>query len=206
MLDSSNELLSPIQMDILKEIGNIGAGNAASALAQMVNTKIDMKVPRVRLLSFNEVVETLGGADKLVAGIYLSISGSATCSLLFVLPIQSARTLAAMLIGMPPQGESVSEMEASALMEVGNIMCATYMNVIAQMTNMVLSPSVPALGIDMAGSVLDAILASYGEIDDHVLLMENEFVKDEQGVMGNFFLLPEPGSLEKIFAALGVSL
>jgi chemotaxis protein CheC len=90
-------------------------------------------------------------------------------------------------------------------MEIGSIMCGTYMNAISAMTNMTMTPSVPALGVDMAASIIDAILALYGEVDDQLLLLENVFVRDGRDVMGNFLLLPDPGSLEKIFSALGVS-
>jgi chemotaxis protein CheC len=194
-----------MQFDVLREVGNIGAGNAASALAKMVDAKIDMQVPQIRLISFEEVVQSMGGADRLVAGIYLSVGGDIACRLLFVLPAESAKELTGMLMGFTDDNPGFSDMESSALMEIGNIMCATYMNAISMMTNMTLIPSVPALGIDMAGSIIDAILALYGEVGDKVLLMENVFIREGNAIMGNFLLLPDPGSLGKIFSALGVN-
>jgi chemotaxis protein CheC len=201
----TDQAFSSLHLDILRELSNIGSGNAASALAKMIHTKIDMKVPQIRLISFDEIVQRLGGADTVAAGIYLSVSGDISCRLLFMLPIEAAKELTSLLMGFKDEGELFSEMESSALMEIGSIMCGTYMNAIAQMTNMHLKSSVPALGVDMASSIIDAILALYGEVSDHVLLMENEFVRDGQGVMGNFLLLPDPESLPKIFSALGVS-
>ena len=147
MTDNFNELTS-IQLDALKEIGNIGAGNAATALAQMVNSKIDMDVPRVSILPFEDVADLIGGAEKYVVGIYLNVSGSAPLSILFILPIDKACLLADMLIGKElysTNPEELSDMDISAMMELGNIISATYLNSLAMFTQLSFSPSVPAL-------------------------------------------------------------
>lgn len=207
VLDKYQEL-SNLQVDALKEIGNIGAGNAATALAQMTNTKIDMNVPQVSILEFNMVPELMGGADTYVVGIYLTVTGSAPGSILFILPVEQACRLVDMMMGQPPghtDPQQMSELEYSAMMELGNIISATYLNALAMFTQLTLMPSVPALGMDMAGALLDAVLAQFGEVADHVLVLETQFKKDEEDVVGYFFLLPEPGSLNTILTALGVS-
>lgn len=207
MLEDFSDL-SRMQIDALKEISNIGAGNAATALAQMVGSKIDMKVPQINIVPFNDVSDILGGADTHVVGIFLSVSGDAPCSLLFILPVAKACLLSDMLLGGQKNNcteELFNEMEISAMMELGNILAATYLNALVMFTELSFIPSVPAIGIDMAGAIIDAILAQYGEIGDHVLLLETEFIKDNQEVVGNFFLLPEPGSLNSIMSALGVN-
>lgn len=200
--------LTTIQIDALREIGNIGAGNAATALAQMINTKIDMAVPRVNILPFHEVPEMLGGANSYVAGIYLNVTGSAPANILFILPIEKACLLADMLffreIGQTVP-ENFGEMEMSAMMELGNILAATYLNALSMFTQLTMIPSVPGLGIDMAGAIIDAILAQFGEVADYVLLLETDFKKEDMDVVGHFFLLPEPGSLDTILNALGVN-
>lgn len=204
--DYSN--LSGLQLDALKEIGNIGAGNAATALAQMVQAKIDMTVPKVKILPFDEVPEMIGGADIHVVGIYFNVQGHAPSNILFILTVDKACLLIDMLLGRPSGQttiENLDELEMSAMMELGNILSATYLNSLAMFTNLKFVPSVPALGIDMAGAVLDAILAQFGEVADHVLVLETEFTKDDQDVVGHFFLLPEPGSLDIILTALGVN-
>ncbi|MGR6836135.1 chemotaxis protein CheC [Syntrophomonas erecta] len=204
--DFSN--LSNLQLDALREIGNIGAGNAATALAQLVNSKIDMSVPSVNILPFNEVPNLIGGADVHVVGIYLYVSGAAPASILFILPIDKACVLVDMLMGKPAgttNPNAMSELDMSAMMELGNIISATYLNALYMFTQIAFVPSVPALGIDMAGAILDAILAQFGEIADHVLVLETNFKKDQYDVVGHFFLLPEPGTLNSILTALGVS-
>lgn len=202
------EELSNLQVDALKEIGNIGAGNAATALAQMTNTKIDMNVPQVSILEFGKVPELIGGADTYVVGIYLTVTGSAPASILFILPVEQACRLVDMMMGLPPGHtvpQQMSEMEYSAMMELGNIISATYLNALAMFTQLTLVPSVPALGMDMAGALLNAILAQFGEVADHVLVLETQFKKGDEDVVGHFFMLPEPGSLNTILTALGVS-
>lgn len=201
------EKLSYLQVDALKEIGNIGAGNAATALAQMINSKIDMNVPRVNILPFDQVPDLLGGADNFVVGIYLTVSGSAPASILFILEVAQACRLVDMMMGQTTGHTSIDnlgDMELSAMMELGNIISATYLNALSAFTQLALAPSVPALGIDMAGALLDAILAQFGEVADHVLVLETQFKKDDEDVVGQFFMLPEPGSLNTILTALGV--
>lgn len=198
--------LSNLQIDALKEIGNIGAGNAATALAQMVNTKIDMTVPKISILPFNEVPSLVGGPDMPVTAIFLMVQGDASANILFMLPVPAARLLIDMVMGQPAGStETFNEIEQSALMEIGNILAATYLNAMSSFTELSLRPSVPALAFDMAGAILNVVLAQLGQVGDHVLLLETDFKKDEQEVVGHFFLLPEPGALDLILAALGVS-
>jgi len=201
--------LSGMQLDILREIGNIGSGNAATALAQLLNAKIDMNVPQVNILPFAEVPDLVGGADLHVVGLFLIATGSAPASILFLLPVDKACLLVDMLMGKKwgnTDPSNLSDMDISALMELGNIICATYLNALAMFTQLDFRPSVPALGIDMAGAILNTVLAQFGAVADHVLVLETEFKRDEQEIVGHFFLLPEPGSLDVILASLGVSL
>lgn len=207
MFDDFSQL-SGMQLDALKEIGNIGSGNAATALAQMINSKIDMSVPNVRILPFADVSDLIGGADMHVVGIYLNVTGPAPASILFILPMEQARILINMLLGQPKdagRNQEFNDMQMSAMMELGNILSATYLNALSMFTQISFIPSVPALGMDMAGAILNAILSQFGEVADHVLVLETDFKQHGQDVMGYFFLLPEPGSLNTILNALGVN-
>ncbi|MDR1615739.1 MAG: chemotaxis protein CheC [Syntrophomonadaceae bacterium] len=200
--------LTRLQLDVLKEIGNIGAGNAATALAQMINDKVDMSIPEVGILAFNEVAELVGGADAHVIGIYLTVEGEAPANILFLIAMDRACALVDMLLGKPENttnAANLTELDLSALQEVGNIIAATYLNALSSFTGLKFVWSVPALAIDMAGAVMDSILALFGVMGDHVLLLKTEFKKNQTGLVGNFFLLPNVGSLEIILSALGVS-
>jgi len=197
--------LSALQLDALREIGNVGAGNSATALSQIINRKIDMTVPQVAIMPLNDVPDVVGGPDAMVAGVYLRVFGPAPSSILFLLPRESAFYLVDMLMGRE-QGstKSLTSMDESALMEIGNILAGAYLNALSYFTNLTLLPSIPALAMDMAGAILSVILAQLGQMGDHALVIETEFTTDNDGVKGHFFLIPDPGSLNTIMTAIGV--
>ncbi len=199
------ENISEFQLDAFREIGTIGAGNGATALSQMINKKIGMTVPAIRILPFAQVPEVVGGPERLVAGIFTTVKGPAPCNMLFMFPIESAKILAGNLLGRNYQDdEEIDYYGRSALTEVVNIVAGAYLNSLASFTNLKFIPSVPALAIDMAGAILNAVLAQIGIAGDQALLMETIFTEFEENVTGHFFLLPEAGSLEKILEAIGV--
>ena len=187
--------------DVLREIGNIGAGNATTALAQMLGCKVDMAVPQVRLLEFSEVGTIMGGEEQIMAGIYLMVEGDITGSILFLLNKESARKLIAKLMGMEMVGEDLSEMEQSALKEIGNIITASYLNSLSMLTQLVIYPSVPALSIDMAGAILSVPAIEFGTMGDKLLLIQTQFF---EGLDGYFILVPDLDSYDKILGALGM--
>lgn len=190
--------------DILKEIGNIGAGNATTALAQMLGRKVDMKVPQVRLLDFNEVGAVMGGEEQIMAGIYLLVEGDITGSIMFLLRVDAAKELVGKLMGMTlDENAPMSEMELSALKEIGNIITGAYLNSLSTLTNMVIYPSVPDLSIDMAGAILSVPAIEFGELGDKILLIQSQFT-DEKELDGYFILVPDLESYDKIMASLGM--
>ena len=136
-LDLNN--VDAMYYDVLREIGNIGAGNAATALATMLGTKVDMTVPKVELVDFSDMGETLGGEEQIMAGIYLQISGDITGSIMFLLEEKSAHELVAHLMGTGDasfeEGQPFTEMEQSALSEIGNIIVGSYLNSLSRLTN-----------------------------------------------------------------------
>jgi chemotaxis protein CheC len=199
--------LSNIQFDALREVGNIGAGNAATALSQILNKRIDMSVPNVSFLPFYQVPDVVGGAENIVAGVYLKVTGNAPGSILFLLPEDSALKLIGMLLGEKRLSRlALDDMDKSALMELGNILSGSFLNALANFTDLVLLPSVPALALDMAGAVLSTILIELGEKSDQALVIETDFNDQETFIRGHFFLLPDPESLEILLKSIGVNM
>ena len=197
--------LSGMQLDALREIGNVGAGNSATALSQIIQRKIDMSVPQVSILPLADVPDVVGGPDVMVAGVYLRVFGPAPGSILFLLPRESAFALVDMLMGREyGHTETLAAMDESALMEIGNILAGAYLNALSFFTNLTLLPSIPALAMDMAGAILSVILIQLGQMGDHALVIETEFSSEVEGVKGHFFLIPDPGSLSIILSAIGV--
>ncbi len=197
--------LTERQLDALREIGTIGAGNGATALSQMMGKRIHMTVPEISIVPFAKVPEALGGAECLVVGLLLNASGPAPCNILFVLPIESARILVDILMDRTiGTTRELEYLDRSALAEVSNVVSGAYLNSLSNFTRLDFIPSVPAIAVDMAGAILNTVLIQAGVMGDHALLLETEFSEIEEKVTGQFFLLPEEGSLEKIMNALGV--
>ncbi|MBO7333269.1 MAG: chemotaxis protein CheC [Lachnospiraceae bacterium] len=203
MGDMTLESVSEQYFDVLKELGNIGAGNATTALAQLLQCKVDMKVPQVKLLEFNEVGELMGGEEQIMAGIYLCVEGDITGSIMFLLEKNSARHLVSKLMGMELPDEEFGEMEISALKEIGNIITGAYLNSLSTITNLKIYPSVPDLTIDMAGAILSVPAIEFGTLGDKILLIQTQFTDDYE-LDGYFILVPDLESYAKIMSALGL--
>lgn len=193
-----------IYYDVLKEIGNIGAGNAATALAQLLQTKVDMKVPKVELLDFNQVGEAMGGEEQIMAGIYLVVEGDITGSIMFLLEERSAHVLVSKLMGMPTaENDSFDEMETSALKEIGNIITGSYLSSLSSLTNLTIIASVPDLSIDMAGAILSVPAIEFGVLGDKILMIQTAFTDDVE-LNGYFILVPDLESYDKLLGSLGL--
>lgn len=198
------EALDDTQYDVLKEIGNIGAGNATTALAQLINTKIDMSVPQVSLVPFNRIADTIGSEETVLVGILLGLEGDISGMMMFLLQEKSAHNLVNILMGNPEEKEGkFDEMEMSALSEIGNIIAGSYLSALAGLTNMTIVASVPSLSVDMAGALLSVPAIEYGKIGDKVLLIQTQFGEDDL-VNGFFVMVPELESYDKILSSLGI--
>ena len=205
MQDKNNESMDDIEFDVLTEIGNIGAGNATTALSQLINARIDMRVPKVELLTFAELAEVIGGAETLVAGILLSLEDDIQGSMLFILESNAARLLVQQLMGCKDDStEQFTEMETSALQEIGNIISGAYLSAISSLTNMLITASVPSLAFDMAGAILSVPAIEFGKLGDKALLIESQFKDMDVDISGYFILIPTLDSYSKILKSLGL--
>lgn len=197
--------LDSYKMDVLREIGNIGAGNAATALAKMLNKKIDMEVPKVKVMEFNQVSEMLGGAEILVVGLLLKMTGEMNGSIMFILENNAAHVLVNILMGKPVENrENFDEIEMSALKELGNILAGSYVSSLSNLTGLNIMPTVPEIAIDMAGAIISVPAIEFGKLGDTVLYIETEFVEGSTKVLGDFFMIPDLDSYEVLLRALGV--
>ncbi|ALX08737.1 chemotaxis protein CheC [Acetivibrio thermocellus AD2] len=198
--------LDNIQIDVLREIGNIGSGNAATALAKMLNKRVNMDVPQVKVLQFQEVSDILGGAEIPVVGLLLRVTGDISGSIMFILEKKAAGVLVNILMGKPLDEIVVfDEIAISALKEVGNILAGSYLSALSTLTNLNILPSVPELAIDMAGAIISVPAIEFGKLGDSVLFIETEFSEGSTKVVGNFFLVPDIDSYEVLLKALGVA-
>ncbi len=204
MSEISLEKVSQNYLDVLKELGNIGAGNAMTALSQMLNCKVDMRVPQVKLLNFQEVGALMGGEEQIMVGVFLGVEGDITGSMMFLVEKESAKHLInKLMMGMAPEGDDFSEMELSAMQEVGNIITGAYLNSLAMMTNLTIVPTPPALTVDMAGAILSVPAIEFGILGDKILLIQSQFFDDVE-IDGYFILIPDLESYSKILGSLGM--
>ncbi|NLN64275.1 MAG: chemotaxis protein CheC [Clostridiaceae bacterium] len=196
--------LNAYHLDVLKEVGNIGAGNAATALAKLLDKKVDMKVPQIKIMGFSEISEVLGGAETPVVGILLGVLGDITGYILFVLEQNAAASLVNILMGKSVDEKlEYNEISLSALKEVGNILTGAYLSALSALTGLHIKPDIPALAIDMAGAIISVPAIEVGKNSDSVLYIKTEFVQGTDSVIGDFFLVPDAESYFRLLNTLG---
>jgi len=195
--------LNDMHKDALREVGNIGAGNAATAFSQFLDKKIDMSVPSVDILPLSEVPEITGDVEENVFGILLQVEGEAPGSILFVLAEKSVQHLLKLVLKQEVDISELGDVEISAVKEIGNILSGAYLNALNQLTGFNLNQSVPGYSHDMAGAILSSSMIPFSEISDYALLIETQFLDGSNEIEGFFFLIPNLGSLNKILNALG---
>lgn len=198
-------LLDEMHLDILKEVGNIGAGNAATSLSKMLERRIDMRVPEVKVISFQEVEKVVGGAETLVAGIYMEFYGEIHGTIIFILDKQSADNLLSLLLIKHEfhEQEGFTDMGISALGEVGNILTGAYLGSLSLLTGLQIKYSVPDMAYDMAGAILSVPMIEFGQVGEQALFIETVFIDGSHHINGNFFLMPSMESYPIILESLG---
>lgn len=196
--------ITQFQLDALREIGNVGSAHAATALSTLLQRRIDMSVPEVWAVPFEQVSAIVGQLDQPQAVIYVKVEGEAAGKAVFFFPVESAEIVVNALFGTnEPLDLYMSEMAQSALKEVGNILVSSFIMALTQFSGIPLQPSVPALAVDMIGASLDAIFLEEGVLDETVLFIDTQLTGIPK-IEGQFIFLPNDGSLKKLLGALGV--
>ncbi len=201
--------LSAMHMDALREISNIGMGNAITSLAQLVNRRINMSVPLATFTSFEDTVQMAGGPEELVSCVSVRLSGDVPGLVLFVFNSQSTLKLIDMLMGMEPgTGVEMDEMGESAVKEVGNVLTGSFVSALSSLTSLSIKSAVPMFAYDMLGAVLTSLMVASGRTEDRVLVLETKLFQDQEeaNISGHFFMFTEPGAIQKLFDALGFAM
>lgn len=200
LLNNMDKEFTEYELDAIKEVCNIASANAASALSMIVNKKINMKVPEIQIVPIEDVVNIMGTPTSIFAGIYSKLIGDLGGGVLLTFPRNDVIDLADKLLGSHSNKMvSLSELNSSAICEIGNIIIASFVASISKMINKTLFISVPKLAFDMLGSIVDFILIELAENAEHALVMKIEFEDEPRTISGHFFILPDPGSLEMFF-------
>lgn len=210
-MPDSLENVDSRNLDIFKEIGNIGAGNAATALAGMLNKQIIMSVPDVEIVPFNDIINILDGPESVVIGVLIDMSGDLNGYILMVLEIKDAYEMISIAMNddrkVPEHftSDDLTEMDKSYLSEMANILVGSYLSAICSLTNLSVTPSVPQLAIDMVGAIISIVAIEYGKIGDSVLFLKTNFSDVNKNMAGHFFLIPDFESYKILIESLGMS-
>lgn len=197
-----NREFSPMELDVIKELANIGGGNAATAISQLVGKFINMSVPTIEILDYNEVYGKIMNEDQPVVAVSMRMMGSGSGNFLFVCTEENAEKLVKMML--PPDYPLDEEMEYSALSELVNIVVTSYLNALSRMLDISLISSVPAITVDMFGAILSYAYMESEQYDDQVMIIKNEFLYDGAKVDSSLYFIPRPGVLANLFKIIGM--
>lgn len=198
--------LSEMQIDVLREIGNIGAGNAATALATILDEKVDMSVPSVSITGFDEAVANLGGAETMTVAVLVNFSGDANGMIMFLLNVEDAKGIMDILVGEDDGEEELSEMKLSGIKEIGNILSSSYVNAISALTGLRIEVSVPYVAIDMVGALMSVPIIEFGAIGDKLMFIEENFLGQTNDLKSNMIMFAEISTLKTIMQKLGLEI
>ena len=197
--------MDAMQFDVLKEIGNIGAGNATTALSQMVGSRIDMKTPCVQLIDIREFSDIVGGPENIVVGILFTLEEDVEGMMMFVLEQSTAHFYVNILIRKNIDDFSkFDEMDLSVLREIGNILSGAYLASISTLTNLKINQSIPYMTTDMAGAIFSVPAIEFGKMGDKALLIQSKICEDNIEANGYFIMIPTEESYSKILSSLGM--
>ena len=208
MSEPSENILSK-HLDVFKEIGNIGAGHAASALADLLDRRISMSVPEASVLPFGDIVDVLDGPETLVTGVLIDVSGDLNGYILLLLDMDDTMAMVSQTLQTPSRDTSgpnfaLNDMEKDTILEIGNILVGSFLSAISSFSGLGAIPAVPQLAVDMLGAILSIAMIEYGMIGDSVLFLKTQFNDIAGDINGHFFLIPDYNSYKILLNALGL--
>ena len=198
--------LNRLEIDTMREVGSIGTGNAATALSGLLNRRVRITLPEVRIMGYNEAIDWIGGPENVTAGVLVRISGDIGGIMLSVLPLEFVNmVLECMLDNQVEEFEHLDELQRSALVEVGNIMISTFINALSGLSGVTMDLTVPSLTVDMQGAILAVPMAEYGGQTDYLMTIGGNFTCDDYELPCRLLLSPEIRGLNYLLHKLGVS-
>lgn len=198
--------LTSLEIDTLREIGSIGTGNAATALSQMMNRPVRITLPEVRIMEYNEAIEWIGGPEEITAGVLVKMSGDVGGIMLSVQKLELVNVVLNTMLGVSIDNyDHLTELERSAMIEIGNIMISTFINAMSGLADLNIKLTVPAFAVDMQGAILTVPMAEYGGMSNYLMAIGGNFVCDGQEIPCHLLLSPDLRSLDFLLRKLGVS-
>lgn len=199
------EDLSANELDVFREIGSIGNGNAATALSGILMEKVNMEMPEVGILEFNEAQKRLGEPEEIVAAVLVELSGKISGIMMLILKKDFVRQLTGKVLGRTELDMlRLDSMEESLLLEAGNIMISSYVNALSSLARIPVELSVPQIAVNMLGGVISMPLAMMGIVSDKLMMIKGKFFIGEAELSSDMLLLPDIDSLNNLMEGLGV--
>lgn len=200
------EDMNSVALDVFREIGSIGVGNAATALSQVLGVKVRMKMPKVTIEGYDEVIASMGHPEDMVAAVLVEMGGDIKGIMLYMLKLDFINAILGRLVGryIEDYGQ-IDELSASALEETGNIIISSYISAITKLAGLEVPLSVPSISINMLGGILSVPMAMFGEVSDKLMMIQGEFLIGDTQLEGDLLLLPDIESLNFLLKKLGVA-
>lgn len=197
------EDMGELALDVVREVGSIGTGNAATAVSSLLKSNVKISLPDVKILDFNEAVEVMGSPEELVAAVLVQMSGDINGIMLFLMRIDFIDTVLESMLGKRvTQYSDLDEMDMSVLTEVGNIIISSYVNALSGLSGMEIDLSVPAVSVNMLGGILSVPMIELGLETDKIMINLGKFILEEKLLDSSLFMLPDIPSLNNLFKKL----
>lgn len=197
--------LSSLELDTLREIGSMGTGNAATALSQLLGREIRITPPEVRIMEYNEAIDWIGGPEVITAGVLVHMSGELNGIMLSVQQMEFVNLVLQRMVGRTVTDYTeLTDLDRSALVEVGNIMISTFINALSSLAEITTHLTVPAFAVDMQGAILTVPMAEFGGQSDYIMTIGADFICHGQKVPCRLLLSPDIRSLNFLLKKLGV--
>lgn len=197
--------LSSVAIDCLREIGNIGSGNAASSLSAMLSKPVSMHVPKIHIMDYQAVIDEIGGPEKVITAILVTFKGDIKGMMMFLMENSFAQIVVNTFMGKENIDViQMDEADSSAVKEMGNIMAGAYLSALAAMAEFTVEMDPPSMTIDMAGALMNAPMTTLDDVGDKVIIIDDGFKINDVDVDSNIVLVPEMESLDILMKKLGV--
>ncbi|MCI8730131.1 MAG: chemotaxis protein CheC [Lachnospiraceae bacterium] len=200
------EDMNALELDVIKEIGSIGTGNAATALSQVLKKTTKMSLPAVYVLGYNEAIEMVGSPEEIVAAVLVKMSGEINGIMLFILKIDFINAVLDSVLSKDIDDYmDLTELEKSALEEIGNIIISSYVNAMSGLTGVSIKLSIPSIAINMLGGILSVPMVEFGYETDKLMMINGKFIVDDKVLDSNLLMMPDIQSLNYLMQKLGVN-
>lgn len=200
------EAMGDAEMDVIREIASIGTGSAATSLASMLGQQVRMTIPEINILGYNDTIDKLGDPEEGIAAVLTRMSGEMEGIMLFLLRLDFINEVLRTMMGQEVEDyESLTEMEISALTEVGNIIISSYANAVSTLSGITIELSVPSVAVNMLGGILSVPMAEFGYVTDKLLLIDGQLLVDNRRLNSTILMMPDIESLNKMMKKLGAA-